>query len=179
MRRLTVIYDATCGFCVRCREWLEAQPAFVELEWLWSRSSEVTSRFPGLVGPGPADLIVVDDEGGVYRGASAWIMCLYALREYREWSVSLASPALLPFARKAFDALSASRGVISRIFRLSPEVAFERALAVHRPTGRERCAYCHDDAASEDARTCPRCRAILHEVCGEELGRCSTLGCGG
>ncbi len=185
MRGLTVIYDATCGFCVRCREWLEEQPAFLELECLWSRSSEVASRFPGLVGPGPADLIVVDDEGGVYRGAAAWIMCLYALREYREWSLRLASPALLPFARKAFEALSASRGVISRLFRLSPEVAFEQAVeesrqvAVQRSTGRERCAYCHDDARSEDARSCPACRAILHESCGDELGRCSTLGCSG
>lgn len=183
-----MIYDATCGFCVRCREWLERQPAFLEVECLWSRAHETASRFPGLVGPGPADLIVVDDEGGVYRGATAWIMCLYALRDYREWSFRLASPALLPFARKAFEGLSASRGVISRLFGLSPEVEFSRAVeesreggvSVQRAGGEARCTYCHDDAGgTEETRTCPRCRTILHAGCDDELGRCPTLGCTG
>ena len=48
------------------------------------------------------ELVVVDDSGGVYRNGSAWIMCLYALREYREWSLRLATPALFPLARQAF-----------------------------------------------------------------------------
>jgi predicted DCC family thiol-disulfide oxidoreductase YuxK len=183
MRKLVVIYDATCGFCVRCRHWLEKQPAFLEIECLWSRSAEAFERYPGLVGPGPADLMVVDDEGGVYRGAAAWLMCLYALREYREWSLRLASPALLPFAKKAFEILSASRGVVSSIFGLSPEVEFGRAVeetgrvTVGRAGDKARCTYCHDDAGTEDAKTCPRCRAILHPGCEDELGGCSTLGC--
>ncbi len=185
MRRLTVIYDATCGFCVRCKEWLEREPSFLAIECLWSRSPEVARRYPGLVGPGNADLLVVSDEGGVYRGAHAWIMCLYALRGYREWSMRLASPALLPFARRAFELLSSSRGWISRVFRLSPEVVFAQAVAETRARGvsvvaagdTARCTYCHDDAGAADARTCPECRAILHSECRDELGRCSTLGC--
>jgi predicted DCC family thiol-disulfide oxidoreductase YuxK len=186
MRRLTVIYDAGCGFCVRCRDWLEKQPAFLELECIWSRSHEAATRFPGLVGPGTAELVVIDDEGGVYRGARAWIMCLYALRDYREWSLSLASPALFPFARRAFELVSASRGFLSRLLGLSPEREFARAVdasrsasvAVVPASGRVRCGYCHADADGT-AETCPRCRSILHSDCRDELGRCPTIGCGG
>jgi predicted DCC family thiol-disulfide oxidoreductase YuxK len=184
VRKLTVLYDATCGFCVRCREWLESQPAFLELECLWSGSADVARRFPGVVAPGPADLVVVSDEGGVYRGAQAWIMCLYALRDYREWSLRLARPALLPFARRAFETVSASRGLLSWVFGLSVEAEFARAVELARRStvtvqaagGAARCGYCHGDAAA-DGKSCPRCRGVLHADCRDELGRCATLGC--
>lgn len=186
MRRITVLYDASCGFCVRCREWLERQPAFFEVECLWSRSHEAGSRFPDLVRAAEkAELIVVDDEGGVYRGASAWIICLYALRDCREWSLRLASPAWFPFARRAFERLSSSRGFLSRLLGLSPERELARAVSAARSgvvlaeaSGNARCTYCHDDADDREARTCPRCKAILHADCHDELGRCSTIGCG-
>ena len=48
VRRLTVLYDATCGFCVRCRRWLEAQPKLVRLDFVPAYSMEEASRFPGL-----------------------------------------------------------------------------------------------------------------------------------
>jgi hypothetical protein len=41
-------------------------------------------------------------------------MCLYALEEYRDWALRLASPLLLPLARQAFDTLSKNRRAISR-----------------------------------------------------------------
>jgi len=190
MRKLTVLYDATCGFCVRCKEWLERQPAFLELECLWAQSPEVQKRFPGVVGGGPAELIVISDEGGVYRGARAWIMCLYALREYREWSLRLARPAFFPLARRAFEVLSKSRGWLTRLLGLG--VAEELASVLARPPGTQesgvsvqasasraaRCGYCHDQARA-DAEACPRCGTLLHKDCKDELGRCPTIGCVG
>jgi predicted DCC family thiol-disulfide oxidoreductase YuxK len=184
VKKITVLYDARCGFCVRCRDWLLTQPSFVEIECLFAGSSEAARRFPGLVGPGPAELLVVSEDGGVYRGASAWIVCLWALREWREWSLSLADPALFPFARRFFDAVSASRGFLSRLLGLAPERAFEEAVELARRgavpiyarRGELRCGYCHD-GVREDARTCPGCRSVLHEECRDELGRCPTLGC--
>ncbi|HLY09802.1 MAG TPA: DCC1-like thiol-disulfide oxidoreductase family protein [Planctomycetota bacterium] len=122
MKRLTVFYDADCGFCVTCRWWLGRQPAFVDLDFLAAGSPEANRRFPGLAAPGPVEeLLVVDDEGGVYRGASAWLMCLWALQDYREWAGRLASPALLPLARGAFAFLSGKRRAISGVLGLEPE----------------------------------------------------------
>ena len=123
MRGLVVLYDARCGFCVRCRRWLEAEPKFLPLEFLAAGSSASRARFPTLPAPeeAPEELVVVDDEGGLYYGAEAWIICLYALRDYREWSVRLARPALRPLARVAFEWLSRNRKSLSRRLGLTPE----------------------------------------------------------
>lgn len=40
------------------------------------------------------------------------------------------------------------------------------------------CAFCRDDVAPGEGAECPRCAAVLHPACREELGRCPTLGCG-
>ena len=116
MKKLTVLYDARCGFCQTCRRWLENQPAFLRIECLPAQSQAAGLRYPELVTPGvPAELIVVSDEGAVYRGADAWIMCLYALKDYRSWARRLAHPALRPFAREGFQILSKNRETISRM----------------------------------------------------------------
>ena len=70
---------------------------------------------------------MVDDHGGVYREGHAWIMCLYALAEYRELSLRLASPALLPLARKAFSFLSKRRGAVSELLGMNSD----RQIAQH------------------------------------------------
>ncbi|HLG42725.1 MAG TPA: DCC1-like thiol-disulfide oxidoreductase family protein, partial [Planctomycetota bacterium] len=104
MRKLTVLYDASCGFCTQCRWWMEKQPAFLELEFVPAAATDARRRFPSL-STGLEELVAVDDEGGVYRGARAFVICLYALREYRELSMRLGSPVLLPFARMALKLL--------------------------------------------------------------------------
>ena len=117
MKTLFVLHDGECAFCQQCREWLSRQPAFVELRFIAMQSPEVTRRFPGLEKHGLGeDLLVVSDEDAVYRGTSAWVMCLYALVEYREWAERLTHPALLPFARRAFLLLSKQRGRLSKWF---------------------------------------------------------------
>ena len=122
MKKLTLLYDAQCGFCVKCRWWLVAQPKYVEMEFLPCGGPDVADRFPGLIRPdAPEELIVVSDEGGVYRGARAWIMSLWALVEYREWALRLSNPALMPFARGAFALVSASRKKLSSWLHLAPE----------------------------------------------------------
>lgn len=122
MKKLTVLYDSHCGFCVKCRWWLARQPRYFEMEFFPSGSPEVARRFPGVERPGvPEELTAIGDEGQVYRGARAWIMCLYALVEYREWAERLASPFLMPFARGAFALVSGSRRKISWLLRLPPE----------------------------------------------------------
>ena len=121
MKRLTILYDATCGFCIGCRHWMEEQPKLLELDFVAAHSAEAARRFPELESAKEEELVVVSDEGGIYRGARAFIMCLYALEEYREWSLRLSRPGLLPLAGRAFALVSRSRKGLSRLLRLAPD----------------------------------------------------------
>ena len=121
MKALHVIYDGRCAICRRCRGWLGRQAAFVPLAFVRLQSPEVSIRFPGIEQFHPEErLIVISDEGDVWRGESAWIMCLWALCEYRELAQRLANPLLKPFARKACELISENRHAISQWFTSEP-----------------------------------------------------------
>lgn len=114
MNRLYILYDERCGLCRWARRWAMEQPTFVELCFLAAGSEAAARIFPDLAkSEVPEELVAVSDGGQVYRGDSAWIMCLFAMREYREWSLRLATPVLRPFARQAFSLISQQRGRIS------------------------------------------------------------------
>ena len=114
MQRLYVVYDARCGLCRWAKRWVETKEQLVEVKFLAAGSFEAVERFPSLSRTeAPDDLVAVSDEGGVYLNGSAWVMVLYALAEYREWSLRLGSPALLPLARRAFGLLSRHRHELS------------------------------------------------------------------
>ncbi|MDQ3819844.1 MAG: DUF393 domain-containing protein [Acidobacteriota bacterium] len=120
MRYLTVLYDPVCGLCRRAHEWLMDQPKFIELAFVPVNSEEARYRFPRLNHALTAkDLTVVSDEGAVYFGAKAWLMVLWALPRYREWSYRLSSPELLPTAKRVFSTISKKRYQISRAAGLS------------------------------------------------------------
>jgi predicted DCC family thiol-disulfide oxidoreductase YuxK len=114
VQRLYVLYDARCGLCRWAMRWVETKEQLVEVKFLAAGSIEAVERFPSLSrSETPDDLVAVSDEGGVYLNGSAWVMVLYALAEYREWSLRLGSPALLPLARRAFGLLSRHRHELS------------------------------------------------------------------
>jgi len=134
MKKLTVLYDYNCGLCQRARRWLEAEPKFVALEFVPAGSDHARHRFPSLPSK-VEELVVVNDEGGVYHGDRAWIMCLYALTDYREWALRLATPKLLPLARTAFQLVSENRIRISKLFHLYTDDGVAAELARYRATG--------------------------------------------
>ncbi|GAA4903923.1 thiol-disulfide oxidoreductase DCC family protein [Streptomyces coeruleoprunus] len=102
VRRLTVLYDAQCPLCVHLRHWLLRQRALVPLDLVPAGSHEARRRFPGLDHAATLEEItVVGDRGQVYRSTAAWIVCLWALAEYRPKAHWLATPAGSPFARAA------------------------------------------------------------------------------
>jgi len=110
MRQLTVLYDPECGLCRRVREWLITQPKFVELAFVPVNSEEALFRYPRLNHAlTRKDVTVISDDGGVYWGPKAWLMCLWALRQYREWSYRLSSPELLPTTRRVVSMISQNR----------------------------------------------------------------------
>ncbi len=136
MKRLYILFDQDCGVCQSCRQWLLRQPAFVELQFTPLQSPEVAERFPGLKEWPELDLreklVVISEEGAVYQGQYAWIMCLYALRDYREWAQRLAHPALLPFARRVCELISRNRLLLSRFLK-TPAEELKAQLAIQPP----------------------------------------------
>ena len=98
------------------------QPAFVPLVFVEFQSDETQCRFPGIDALKPGEqLLVISSEGAVYRGAHAWIMCLWALENYREHAQCLVHPALLPLAKAVCELLSRNRFFLSdALFRQEP-----------------------------------------------------------
>ncbi len=133
MQTLYVIYDESCGFCVRCRRWLANQTQLVTLAFVAASAPEVNRRFPNLRrSPPGAELIAVSAAGGVYRGTDALLMCLWALKEYRPWATRLARPALKPLVRRAFELFSSHRHAVSRLLGLhETERELELAITEH------------------------------------------------
>lgn len=100
VERLTVLYDAQCSLCVHLRQWLLNQRQLVPLDLVPADSAEAHRRFPGLDHAGTLEEItVIGDRGQVYRGTSAWIVCLWALAEHRPKAHWLTTAAGRPFAR--------------------------------------------------------------------------------
>lgn len=128
MKKLFVLYDASCGLCVRAARWLKDQPAFIEVEPIPAGSHKAAMLFPDLrTSPTPDELLVIADTGEVYRDLAAWLMCLYALRRYRSWSLRLSRPGWEPLARRAVRFLTDHRETVSGVFGLQP--TFEAMLA--------------------------------------------------
>jgi predicted DCC family thiol-disulfide oxidoreductase YuxK len=123
---LYVLYDAQCGLCTEARDWLRDQPAYLELRLLASSSEEARAKFPGLPS---SELAVVSDQGEVWLGDHAFIMCLWALRNYRDWARRIASSLLRPMARQAFEAVSRNRRSISTLLGLRSEAGLKKRLS--------------------------------------------------
>ncbi|MEU1182169.1 DCC1-like thiol-disulfide oxidoreductase family protein [Streptomyces sp. NPDC005820] len=111
VRRLTVLYDADCALCAFVRDWLVRQPQLVPLEPVAAGSAEAAARFPALDHRATLEEItVVGDGGQVYRGAAAWIVTLWALREHRPLAHRLSTPAGAKLAKGAVLAAAKWRG---------------------------------------------------------------------
>jgi len=87
-----------------------SKPKYLDLVFVPASSDEARSRYPQLDHALTlTDLTVISDQGAVYRGPKAWLMCLWALREYREWSLRLSTPELLPTAKRVISMISQNR----------------------------------------------------------------------
>ncbi|WP_405998995.1 thiol-disulfide oxidoreductase DCC family protein [Streptomyces sp. NBC_00829] len=100
VRSLTVLYDARCPLCVHLRNWLLRQPQLVPLDLVPAGSDEARHRYPHLDHAMTLrEITVIGDLGQIYTGPAAWIVCLWALAEYRPKAHWLATPAGQPFVR--------------------------------------------------------------------------------
>jgi predicted DCC family thiol-disulfide oxidoreductase YuxK len=114
-RALIVLFDPTCSLCQRCRAWMLGQESYVRLTFLPCTGEEARRRFGDI--PWLADeLVVVGDGGEVWVGPAAFLVCLWALTEWREWSFRLAGPAFAPLAERFFLFLSSKRRSVAALF---------------------------------------------------------------
>jgi|SRR5215213_10119896 len=120
MRGLTVLFDQDCALCRRARAWLGRQTALVPLQFVPAGSLVAQRLFPALDHAATVrEITVVGDHGEVYRGAKAWLMCLWALRDYREMAIRWSDPERMEYARRFVAWVSKHR------FRLSWLIGFQ------------------------------------------------------
>jgi predicted DCC family thiol-disulfide oxidoreductase YuxK len=133
--RLTVLYDAGCGLCRTARSWLAARPQLVPLEFIAAGGEEARRRYPALDADETlAEITVVADDGGVYTGDAAWLVCLWALDGYRGLAARLAQPHLRPLARR----VAAGAGSLRRARRDLRDLDEDLELFEHTES------YCRD-----------------------------------
>lgn len=105
---LTILFDERCALCVRVRDWVAEQRAFVPIRFVPCGSEEARTTFAVVPWLGQ-ELVVVGDGGEVWAGAAAFLVALWALVDYRELSFTLSGPELAPLAERFFHALSSRR----------------------------------------------------------------------
>jgi len=116
---LTVLYDAKCALCVRCHDWLATQETFVPFRFIPCESAQAREAYGAVPWLGE-ELVVVSDHGDVWAGPAAFIMALWALREWREWSYRISEPLLAPLAQRFFHAISQNRRKIASFIAPDP-----------------------------------------------------------
>ncbi|MCA2979165.1 MAG: DUF393 domain-containing protein [Myxococcaceae bacterium] len=147
MRALCVLYDEACGLCCECARFITASRQRVPVSCVPRQSAEAREAFGDFDRPGAKpELIVVDDDGGVYRDADAWLITLWALEGYQRWAQRLSTPALRPFARVLFELVSSNRASLSRLLALDTDEVLQRKLALLDPSNDP--ARCADEACA-------------------------------
>jgi predicted DCC family thiol-disulfide oxidoreductase YuxK len=120
-----IVYDSACGLCSAVRDWTTRQTSLIPIEFLAAGSDQALKRF----GPLPAaELTVVADTGEVWLGNHAWVVCLWALRDYREWSLRFARPPLSLMAREAYALVSRNRLGLSGLLKIQSDRELEQQL---------------------------------------------------
>lgn len=141
---LCILYDPDCSLCIQVTRWLATQPQLERLWFLPIGSPKIGEMFPSLERR-PEELVVIGSGGEVWRDTQAWVMCLWALEEYRPLSRRFAKPRMLPFVRRLFQIVSKRRKSLSWVFK-STDDEFREALCVmpepycevtSRPTAQE------------------------------------------
>ncbi len=110
---LSVLYDADCPLCLRFRDWLIGESPLVRLDLVAAGSDEARARFPQLDHARTLQVItVVADDGRLFTGEYAWVMCLWATTAHRVLAERLARPQWLPVARAVAASVAGLRGML-------------------------------------------------------------------
>jgi predicted DCC family thiol-disulfide oxidoreductase YuxK len=115
--RIEVFYDGRCGMCCSFHEWINRQPRAFGIDFIPYQAERAERVFPGLGTLDPArEMVVRTNAGEVFRGAEAWVWCLYSCANYQDAARKLGGPGLLPVAIRACRVLAANRHSLSKVF---------------------------------------------------------------
>lgn len=102
---LTVYFDGDCGLCRRVAAWLDQKPKFVPVHCVAAQRA-AAAGCPFDLESLLAQVTVVANDGAVYRGTNAWLVVLWALRDYRGWSLRLSAPNRRRWAERLFAVIT-------------------------------------------------------------------------
>lgn len=116
-KSIAVFYDGRCGMCCTFHEWINRQKRAFDITFVPYQSSGAEEIFPGIGTLDPArEMIVRTDKGEIFRGAEAWVWCLYSCADYRGVARRLAGPKMLAVAVRMCRLLAANRHGLSKVF---------------------------------------------------------------
>ena len=82
--KIEVFYDGRCGMCCSFHEWINRQPRAFEIAFVPYQAADAEEIFPGIGTLDPArEMIVRTCSEEIYRGAEAWVLCLYSCANYQ------------------------------------------------------------------------------------------------
>lgn len=114
---IEVFYDGRCGMCCSFHEWINRQPRAFGIEFIPYQAAHAERIFPGLGTLDPArEMVVRTGENEIYRGAEAWVWCLYSCANHQAAARRLGGPGLLPMAIHGCRVLAANRHALSKVF---------------------------------------------------------------
>ena len=117
IQKIEVFYDGRCGMCCSFHEWINKQPRANRIEFIPYQSPMAEKVFPGIGTLDPArEMIVRTNRGVIFRGAEAWVLCLYSCANHQATARKLASPGLLSIAIHSCRLLAANRHSLSKVF---------------------------------------------------------------
>jgi predicted DCC family thiol-disulfide oxidoreductase YuxK len=117
IKRIEVYYDGRCGMCCSFHEWINRQPRAYSMEFIPYQAVRAEQIFPGIGTLDPArEMIVRTDKNEIFRGAEAWVICLYSCKNHQSAARRLAGPGWLPIAIRSCRMLAANRHALSKIF---------------------------------------------------------------
>lgn len=117
IRKIEVFYDGRCGMCCSFHEWINRQPRAYGIDFIPYQSARAEQVFPGIGTLDPArEMIVRTSENEIYRGAEAWVLCLYSCENHQAVAKKLARPGLLSVAIRGCRVLAANRHSLSKVF---------------------------------------------------------------
>jgi predicted DCC family thiol-disulfide oxidoreductase YuxK len=117
IKGIEVFYDGRCGMCCSFHEWINRQPRAFRIDFVPYQSPDAEQVFPGIGTLDPArEMIVRTSAGEIFRGAEAWVWCLYSCANHQDAARRLGGPGLLPVAIHACRVLAANRHALSKVF---------------------------------------------------------------
>ena len=116
IKGIEVFYDGRCGMCCSFHEWINRQPRAFAIDFIPYQATDAERIFPGLGTLDPArEMVVRTSEHQIFRGAEAWVWCLYSCANHQAAARRLGGPTLLPIAIHTCRVLAANRHALSKV----------------------------------------------------------------